>query len=203
MKNNLGLLQLIMLVPVRVRTSDGDATMIFPQLAEDGSVKLTELENDLPSKWVQVPPGSVVTRLSGVEKTDTWCAALQVPDGSGGFKAPIGLVLRRKSWQNLVLGGEASQVAEITPVAVAPAPAEVAPAPQEASEELPEAVPGDLSEDISVDEEQPAPAEVIAEDAAEVAEIFQQGDDNLVSFDILGEEQEEASELNIDDLLSE
>lgn len=89
------------LVPVRVMPSSGDTTIVFSRLitTPEGKQALEQwtLGNDFGGHWVTFPAMTQFHLISAVEKTDTWCMAVELE----GNPEPKGLVLRRKAYDNL------------------------------------------------------------------------------------------------------
>lgn len=94
------------LVPVRVMPSSGDTTIVFSRLVttSEGKQALEQwtLGNDFGGHWVTFPAMTQFHVISAVEKTDTWCLAVEID----GQDEPKGLVLRRKAYENLKLAVE-------------------------------------------------------------------------------------------------
>lgn len=94
----------------RVRTSEGEACFLAP--AKNSKSKPTVLHNDKPKVWVKLPVGTKFQLCAKFEKTDTFLLSVEIADGKGGHEAPIGIVLRRMSYQNL-LGGLVEKAAPV------------------------------------------------------------------------------------------
>lgn len=153
---------------VRVRSSEGEASMLCPMLNAAGELELVELENDLEKKWVPLPVGALVTKLSGVEKTDTWCLALMLPLPTGGYTAPRGFVLRRASWEK-VMANSVQFTGGIPSTDMVHTPAPAAESPKAVAEEPRTGLLGQLlSGEIPVS--QPEPELEVAAPPAEIQE---------------------------------
>jgi hypothetical protein len=90
--------------PVRLRTSEGEASFLYPQKDESGNMTLVPLTNNVGGRWLKLPIGTEVTLCAAYHKTDTWMLAVQLPPlEEGGTRPPVqGMVLRLMSWDNLV-----------------------------------------------------------------------------------------------------
>ena len=142
----------------RVRTSEGEACFLAP--AKNSKSKPTILHNDKPKVWVKLPIGTKFQLCAKFEKTDTFMVQVEIADGKGGHEAPIGIILRRMSYVNLVGGlKEAPVVVEEPKVQAA------------AATITPEATTGDGADEIDGDTlEANAAADAIADEQADEKE---------------------------------
>ena len=122
-KNSSVMFSLILLGETRVRTAGDnheDATIIYPVPSKNrkGAYDLVALGNDVPSKWLKLPPGTKIDLVGRFAKTDTYLCAVTTVATPEVPSSTFGMVLREMSWQKCVAGAN-EPVAK--PEAAAPA----------------------------------------------------------------------------------
>jgi hypothetical protein len=153
--NNIHVSMLVLIAGVRVRTSEGEASFLFPEQTEDGNVELRTLGNDFGSEWVKFPKGTSFATIASIDKTDSYALAVQLPTGDDGVKPPIkGIVLRKAGYEQILGASERSawptKFSLASPAAGAE-PVEADDLPAEAGEDI---VPQAVTEEVKTEERQ-------------------------------------------------